>query len=394
MTLLPSSEAEAAEVIRAARASKQTLAIEGGATRAGFGRPMQTGETLSSRGLSGLTRYEPAELVFSAWAGTPLAEIEAALDAKGQMLPFEPMDHRALYGSTGMPTIGGIAATGSSGPRRIQAGAARDLLLGVRFVNGRGEIVKSGGRVMKNVTGLDLVKINCGAHGTLGFLTEVTFKVLPKPERTLTLILEGLDDDQAVKAMSAALGSPFNVSAAAHLPQRIGANGARTALRLEHFAESIDYRARELAKLLAPFGRAEEIGDDGSQALWRQIRDIEFLSQPHEDAIWRISVPPTHSPQMLVRLCQAGLVFRYLLDWGGGLVWIACAEKRAEKHAAIRDAIGHDGHATLMRASNALRATLDVFQPQNAALMKLTAGIKTSLDPDRILNPGRMYAGL
>ncbi|MDH7796578.1 MULTISPECIES: glycolate oxidase subunit GlcE [unclassified Beijerinckia] len=392
MTIVPTSEAEAAEAIRASKASRQTLAIAGGGTRAPFGRPTQTDETLSSGGLTGITRYEPTELVISARAGTPLAEIEAALDEKGQMLPFEPMDHRAIYGSTGAPTIGGIVATGASGPRRIQAGAARDLLLGVRLVNGRGEIVKSGGRVMKNVTGLDLVKLNCGAHGTLGFLTEVTFKALPKPERTLTLIFEGLDDKRAVEAMSAALGSPFAVSAAAHLPAGMGADQARTVLRLEHFAESITYRARELAKALSHFGRASEIEDDESRMLWRAIRDVEYLAQPNSDLLWRVSVAPTQSPLVLARLLRSGLSFRHLLDWGGGLIWIACAE--GGNHTAVREAVGRDGHATLMRASDALRATLDVFQPQDAALMKLTAGIKASFDPDGVLNPGRMYAGL
>lgn len=393
MTIVPTNEAEAADAIRAAQSSRRTLSIEGGGTRLAFGRPIQTDDTLSSRGLSGITRYDPAELVFSAWAGTPVAEIEAALDKKGQMLPFEPMDHRAIYGTGGAPTIGGIAATGASGPRRIQAGAARDLLLGVRFVNGRGEVVKSGGRVMKNVTGLDLVKVNCGAHGTLGFLTEVTFKVLPKPERTLTLILEDLDDERAVKAMSAALGSPFSVSAAAHLPAGGGGERARTVLRLEHFAESITYRGRELAKVLSAFGRAHEIEDDESRALWRAIRDVEGLAQPNSDMLWRVSVPPTHAPALLARLKQAGLSFRYMLDWGGGLIWIASAESAAAS-TAVREALGRDGHATLMRASDGLRASLDVFQPQDAALMKLTAGIKASFDPDGILNPGRMYAGL
>ena len=393
MTIVPTKEAEAAEAVRAAQSSRRTLSIEGGGTRLAFGRPIQTDDTLSSKGLSGITRYEPAELVFSAWAGTPVAEIEAALDEKGQMLPFEPMDHRTIYGGSGAPTIGGIAATGASGPRRIQAGAARDLLLGVRFVNGRGEIVKSGGRVMKNVTGLDLVKVNCGAHGTLGFMTEVTFKVLPKPERTLTLILEDLDDERAVQAMSAALGSPFSVSAAAHLPADVGGARARTALRLEHFAESITYRARELAKVLSAFGRAREIEDDESRALWRAIRDVDALAQPKDDMLWRVSVPPTQAPALLARLLQAGLSFRALLDWGGGLIWIACTENAAAS-TVVREALGGDGHATLMRASDALRASLDVFQPQDAALMKLTAGIKASFDPDGILNPGRMYAGL
>ena len=242
----PRTESDVAEIVMDARAARTPLAIEGGNTRAGLGRPMQAPVTLSTSALSGITIYEPAEMVISARAGTPVSEIERALGEQGQMLPFEPMDHRALYGSAGDPTIGAVAACNISGPRRISSGAARDHLIGLRFVNGRAEAVKSGGRVMKNVTGLDLVKLVCGSHGTLGVITEVTFKLLPKPRRTATLVIEGLDDERAVACMSAALGSPFEISGAAHLPQGSIGESARTCLRIEHFPDSVAYRMEAL----------------------------------------------------------------------------------------------------------------------------------------------------
>ncbi|MDB5570918.1 MAG: linked oxidase domain protein, partial [Hyphomicrobiales bacterium] len=316
--LTPATEQEAAELVREGR----TLSVEGGGTRAGLGRPIQTDATLSTRGLTGITIYEPAELVIAARAGTPLREIEAALAARGQMLPFEPMDHRALYGSQGEPTIGAVAACNVSGPRRVRAGAARDSLIGLRLVNGRGEIVKTGGRVMKNVTGLDLVKLNCGAHGTLGLLSEVTFKLLPKPQRTGTLVIEGLDDASAVAAMSVALGSPFEVSGAAHLPGRNG-EPARTLARVEHFENSVAYRLGELQKALGRFGPLRTLEEHEALALWREVREAAPLADAPGDALWRIHAAPSRAASLVAELRAQGLAREWFYDWGGGLVWLA-----------------------------------------------------------------------
>jgi glycolate oxidase FAD binding subunit len=389
--LLPTSEEEAALAIVAARAERRPLSIAGGNTRAGLGRPAQAQGAISTTALTGITLYEPAELVIAARAGTPLAEVEQRLAERGQALPFEPMDHRTLLGTSGEPTIGAVAACNISGPRRIAAGAARDSLIGVRLVNGCGEIIKSGGRVMKNVTGLDLVKLVCGAYGTLGLLTEVTFRVLPRPEREATLVLEGLADAPAIAALTQALGSPYEVTGAAHLPAGLGAGTARTLLRLEGFWASVEHRLGELTKLLWD-RRTQTLDGEASRTLWRDVRDVAFLAEPRSEAVWRISVAPTRGPEVVAKLRPAG---RHFYDWGGGLVWLACEASGDAGAAAIRAAVASlGGHATLVRAPADVRAAVDVFEPLAAPLMKLTAGIKASFDPDGILNPGRMYAGV
>lgn len=395
MTLhTPSSAAELAAVVADARRAGTPLAVTGGGTRSGLGRPVQAAATVSSAKLSGITLYEPAELVIAAQAGTPLRVVTEALAAKGQRLPFEPMDHRRLYGSSGEPTVGGVAAANVSGPARINLGAARDSMIGLKFVNGLAEDVKSGGRVMKNVTGLDLVKLMAGAHGTLGLLTEVTFKVLPVNERVATLAFPGLDDARAVEALSTALGSPFEPTGAAHLPAGCGAPEARTLVRIEGFSESIDYRLGELRRLLKRFGTPDTIDGEAGTALWQGVRDAIPLAEPRTDALWRISTAPSRGPSVAASVA-AKREARWFFDWGGGLVWIATSAAGDAGAEAIRTAVrAAGGHATLVRAPDAVRAAVPVFEPLAEPLMRVTAGIKAAHDPSAIFNPGRMYAGV
>jgi glycolate oxidase FAD binding subunit len=394
--IVPQTEAETVEAVRAARAARRPFAIEGGGTRAGLGRPVVAETRLSTRALSGITLYEPSELVIAARAGTPLAEIESALKGHNQALAFEPMDHRALYGTPGEPTLGAVAACNISGPRRICVGAARDFLIGLRFVNGRGEIVKTGGRVMKNVTGLDLVKLVSGSHGTLGVITEATFKLLPHPPFSGTLALHGLADGKAVAALCAGLGTPFSVSAAAHLPAGLATPEPLTLFRLEGPQASVEERQTALRRALAPFEHGEALAPDYAEALWRAIRDVAPLVAPPEASIWRLSVQPTRAPKfvdLLLKQCAA----RYYYDWGGGLVWLAVAASGDAGAGGIRAALAEAGngqsigHATLVRAPDDVRRRIEVFAPLAAPLLKLTKNIKASFDPDGILNPGRMY---
>ncbi len=391
--LLPTDEKEVADIVAVAAEKHTPLAVGGAGTRAGLGRPMQTAASLSTVAMRGVTLYEPTELVLSARAGTPLSEVEALLAENRQRLAFEPMDHRPLFGSEGEPTIGAVAAANVSGPRRIQVGAARDGLIGVRAVTGRGEVVKSGGRVMKNVTGYDLVKFAAGSYGTLAVLTEVTFKVLPTPETEATLVIEGLDDAAGIAALSGALGTPFSVTGAAHIPLSPGAP-ARTCIRLEGFAASVADRAGRLRTLPGPFAGALLFDEADSIALWQSIRDLGALAPRQNAPVWRLSVKPGDAPAIVDALHRA-FECRALYDWGGGLVWIAGGDGADAGAEAVRKAIAATGgHATLVRAPDDVRNAVDVFQPLPAPLMDLTRKLKASFDPAGILNPGRMYAGI
>jgi len=407
--LRPTTPDELKNLIAGAAAEEVSLEILGAGSKRGFGRPVEAGRVVRLDGLAGITLYEPEELVMAARAGTPLAEIDARLAEHQQQLAFEPPDYGALLGgAVGQGTIGGAFACNLAGPRRIKAGAARDHLLGVQAVTGRGELIKSGGRVVKNVTGYDLCKLLTGSFGTLAVMSEVTFKVLPAAAETATLLVSGLVREQAFVALRRALGSAYDVAGAAYLPARaaarstvapVTATGADLAvLRLEGLTPSVRYRAQALKQLLAsPGGSVEQLDAAPSLALWREIRDVALV--PGELNLWRVSTAPTAGPALIEEL-ERQLELLWLADWAGGLLWLAVrgAQQGGPEDggaAAIRGALaGPRGHATLVRGSGALRASVPVFQPQEAALARLTARVKDSFDPKRILNPGRMYAGL
>ncbi len=374
--LTPQNEAALAEAVAAASGP---LRVAGGGTRP-VGNPV-TGEVLSVSGLTGVTLYEPGALTLVVAAGTPLADVEAALAKENQRLAFEPMDHRGLLGTEGEPTIGGVAAANVSGPRRIAVGACRDHLLGVRFVDGQGTVLKNGGRVMKNVTGYDLVKLLCGSYGTLGVLTEVSLKVLPKPDVTGVVLIEGLSDEDAVRALSMALGSPFEVTGAAHTP--VGVDGDPvTMIRIEGFEASVAYRLERLQDLLRSFGSsATETDPEKTAAGWRWVRDVEAFHGAPGD-VWRISVKPSDGPAAAQALQAEGLLY----DWGGGLVWARVAEGTDVR--AMLD--GVRGHATLVRASEETRRKLGAFHPETAPLAAISRGLREKFDPRCILNPGLM----
>ncbi len=386
-TIVPHTEAAVASTVAAALAQGEKLAIEGNGSKRALLRPVQATRTVSLRGLTGITLYHPQELIISARAGTPLPEIEAALAEKGQHLIAEPPDLAALFGSDRPATIGGIVATNLSGPRRIAWGAMRDHVMGIRAINGRGEVFRSGGRVLKNVTGLDLCKLLTGSHGTLGVITEVTLKVLPAPPATGTVSVRVASLAQGIAALSAGLGSPFSVTGAALLP---AGEGATALLRIEDFAESVSYRCTKLRDDLARFGEATVLLD--SQPLWQGIRDAAPLGAAPEDAVWRISVQPSVAPQVVAALAAAGLA-KVMLDWGGGLIWVAGQASQAAHQAVQATALAAQGSYTLFRAPEALRGSVAVLPEEPAGLAAIARRVKAVMDPAGLLNPGRMRAG-
>jgi glycolate oxidase FAD binding subunit len=408
-TLKVRDAADVEQVVRSALASEQPLEIIGHGSKRLIGQPMATNALLDVSALHAVKAYEPNELIITVQAGAPLADVLSLIDSKNQQFAFEPVNTSRLLGTPDIGTIGGMIGAGLAGPRRIKAGGARDHLLGANAVSGFGDSFKAGGKVVKNVTGYDLCKLLAGSWGTLAVMTEVTLKVMPRPESERTLALRGLDDVAANRAMTAALGSPFDVSGAAHLPNsafRAAAGSglddlgspqqAVTLLRLEGITASVVHRANALGKVLAPFGAAEFLEDAASAAVWSSVRDVQpFAANGTLGAwpVWRIVCPPASGGALGQALARdtGGDVF---YDWGGGLIWAALPPKPDAQAALVRERVNAvGGHATLLRASEQIRRNVDVFHPHQGGLAALSERVRHSFDPKNILNRGRLTRG-
>ena len=415
-TFRPDNAEQLRDLLAWAVSEATPLEIVGSGSKRALGRPVAAGHRVELGGLSGISLYEPDELILSAGPSTPLAEIEAALAEKKQQLEFEPPDYGPLLSAPagaqgGAPdranaptgTLGGTLACNLSGPRRVKSGAARDHFLGFTAVSGHGTIFKSGGRVVKNVTGYDLSKLMAGSWGTLAVTTDVTVKVLPAPEKTRTVLLFGVDAGTGGLALAMGMKSPYEVSGAAWLPASLASRSAVglvsdgnvsvAAVRVEGFGPSVEYRCKVLRERLGTLGPTEELHSINSAAFWREVRDVMPLAGPGDDRlVWKISAPPTAGPGIVEALAGEEGADAFL-DWGGGLVWLAIPAGAGAQEEAVRGAVaGAGGHAMLFRAPAALREAVPVFQPQGAAKAGLTRRIKAAFDPAGILNPGRMYA--
>lgn len=400
----PETPDEVIAVVADALASGTPLQILGGGSKRAVGRPVDAAYLLTVEKLAGVSLYEPDELVMRAGPGTPMEQIRLQLEQHGQMLAFEPPDYGVLLGGdAGQGTIGGIVATNLAGPRRVKAGAARDHFLGFEAVSGRGELFKSGGRVVKNVTGYDLCKLMSGSWGTLGVMTEVTVKVLPAPEKTRTVLVGCDTAADAVRAMTQGLSSAHDVSAAAWMPADIarlsgvsyvaGAAGGIVALRLEGIGVSVDARCASVSADLAAFGEIEELHTHNSLTFWREIRDVSPFAAMADHTIWKISVPPSAAAAVL-ETCRAAMDCRVFMDWGGGLIWLATDNDPGSAQALRAASAACGGHATLIRGGDDLRRAPGAFQPEQPGVARLTRNIKDAFDPKGILNPGRMFEGV
>jgi glycolate oxidase FAD binding subunit len=386
--LHPKTNADVLAAVKWAAGDQVPLEVVGQGSKRALGKPVQAAHLLDLSGLSGVTLFEPEELVLSAKAGTPLVEIQALLDEHGQEMQFEPCDLGPLLGGeAGTGTLGGLVNTNLCGPRRLKSGSVRDHILGIKAVSGRGEAFKSGGRVVKNVTGYDLAKGVTGSYGTLAVLTDIIIKVLPKAETEQTLVIRGLDDARATEAMALAMGSSGEVSGAAHIP---GVD-ACTYLRLEGFEPSVKSRIAKLAKLLEGFGKHEQLPETASRSQWAGIRDCgSFVGK--QGFVWRISCTPSEGHRIVADIGNS-LPVEAVYDWQGGLVWLLVDDEKPNARLVRSSVFNHGGgHATLIRADAATRQSVPVFEPQPGALGRLSKRYRENFDPFGILNPGRMGA--
>ncbi len=401
--LRPRDEIQLAEVIAGASHNNIALEVAGAGTKRALGRPVEADQIVCTGAMFGISHYEPEELIVSVKTGTPVRFVEETLARQGQMMAFEPLDLGPVLGQNpGEGTIGGLFATNLCGSRRIQAGSARDNLLGVTAINGLGEQITSGGRVMKNIAGYDLARNIAGSWGTLGVMTDVTMKVTPKPEDAATLIFYGLLDELAMELMSKAMKTPCEVSGAVHIQEQLVANlsdeklrrtdTAITAIRIENLAASVEYRLKFLKDVLDSFGPIDVLERDRSDDFWSDMRQLKLM-QNTDTPFWRITTAPSNGVDIVAAIKAHHPNSVAVYDWSGGLVWLltpfTADAGASEVHRAV---VNRGGNATLMRGELSLRASADVFQPIEEGIAVLTRKIKAAYDPNGILNPGRMYS--
>ena len=403
--LHPTDDAQVREAVAWAISENKPMSVVGAGSKTTIGRPANLDTTMSLSGLTGVVDYEPSELVLTARPGTSLTEISACLKDREQELAFEPPDLGPLLGTaSGKATLGGTIACNLSGPRRVRVGAARDHFLGMHAINGRAEAFKAGGKVVKNVTGYDLCKLIAGSYGTLALLTEVTVKVLPRAEKTRTVLLFGLEEQSAISVLSNVMASAHEPSALSHLPTTIAAHSsislvssaacAVTAVRVEGPTPSAIFRCEKLRETLSELGDVEELHGHRSTIFWNEVANVTpFVKQP-ELTVWRIAVAPTEAAVVTADIgskCEA----EWYYDWAGGLIWLATPQNDGTTNNLIRAAITAAGaQGTLIRADTNVRAAVSVFEPLPAELYRLSVRVKQSFDPKGILNPGRLYAGM
>ncbi|MFN3232081.1 MAG: FAD-binding protein [Alphaproteobacteria bacterium] len=397
-TFKPADEQQLNELIAWAVAEEIPLEIMGSGSKRGLGRPVEAGHVVDLSGLSGIVEYEPSELLVVTGPGTSLVEVQHLLAEHNQMLAFEPPNWGwLLHGESHPGTIGGAIAVASAGPRRMKAGGARDHLLGARSISGRGELFISGSRVVKNVTGYDLPKLLTGSYGTLAAFSELNIKTLPAPEKTYTLLIYGLGEAEAVAAMRDAAGSPYEVSGVSYLPAPAACASSVdcvsvpgksvAAIRFEGPKVSVEHRLSSLREELG--GESEELHSMNSKKFWAEVRDVRLLPADLP-IVWRVSCPPT-SMQLVLAAAEP---IAWFADWAGGLLWLGYETVTDGIDTKIRNALNEGGHATLIKAPEAMRRAIPVFQPEPAPLARLSARVKNSFDPKGILNPGRMVEGV
>ena len=407
---IPKTEKEVSSIIKRYYKSNVPIEIIGSGSKKKIGRPLQCAKTLNLSKLNGIIEYLPEELYIKVKAGTKIDKIENELKKKNQQLAFEPIDFGYLFlGKSNCGTAGGQVACNIAGPRRLKSGSIRDHILGFRAVNGRGDIIKSGGNVVKNVTGYDLSKLICNSYGTLAAITEITFKVLPAPEENKTLVIHDLNLESSIEYLSQSISSSNDISGATFLPMTpncenckmdikntfqlndLKQNGSLTAVRVEGSKKSVDERASNLQKRFSiPESNFSLLENLQSSIFWKKIRNLEFFSGTQNN-IFRIVLPPTETAKLLYELPKK---YKYFLDWGGSVIWMEACELSEQYFNSIRKkVVMHGGYLSMIKNSDFLPYVEDVFTINNVRF-NISQSIKKSFDPKRILNPGKMYSGI